>query len=128
MIIPTNGIISASPRGKLEAIHITSNTPRERARRWRREWNRWKSETGLHRDDSGIVEVIPLIIGLLLLLGGILLLLQGSYGNGLIVTGIGFIILGVGGQGTFIGLSIRVSGPVGLILIVLGILLGRIVG
>jgi len=60
---------------------------------------------------------------------GVLALVSGAYANGCIVLGVGLIIVGVGGATANISfLQIKVTGPIGLILIVFGIFFDYVTG
>jgi len=75
-------------------------------------------------DSEGFIPSIyvPIITGSIIIFYGLLTIQGGSLGSGLIITGIGLIIAGIGGTGVMGFRSIQVSGPVGLIMIAVGVL------
>jgi len=78
--------------------------------------------TSLREDErgQGFLLFAPLIIGVILIIVGLLLIASTSFGTGLIVMGVGVLILGAGGSATLGFGTLKMTGPAGLILIVLG--------
>ena len=77
---------------------------------------------GLREDEvaQGFLLFAPIVIGVILIVVGVLLVTSGSVGTGLIVAGVGALILGAGGSATLGFGALKVTGPVGFILIVFG--------
>lgn len=82
----------------------------------------------LGQDNRGFIAYLPALIGWLLILVGAVTLVSHVWGNGLILLGIGLLIVGIPGAGSISVLSMKVTGPVGLILIIAGVYLGSVLG
>jgi len=75
-------------------------------------------------DTRGLVSPVGLVmlIALAFILGGLYIASSGSPGTGLMVIGVGVLIGGFGGSGSMGFGLLKVAGPAGLILIVVGAL------
>jgi len=76
----------------------------------------------LRHDEAGqgISLAVPFLLAIILIIVGVLLIQGQSYGTGLILVGIGLLIGGFGGRATLGYGMLKIVGPVGLILIVVG--------
>lgn len=72
-------------------------------------------------DENGQVMLLLMLFPFLIIFVGLVLALSGSLGVGLVLMGFGTLLLGAGGRGSLGFGSIRITGPVGLLLLVIGI-------
>lgn len=77
----------------------------------------------IKNDIEGQIQYLIPLIGLILLFAGLYYLTQMSWSVGLVITGLGLLILGIGGRGTLYYNGIKLIAPVGALLMVVGIIL-----
>ncbi len=77
------------------------------------------------RSRAGISPIYALLIvvGIVLIIAGLWLLFSGTAYGGIIVLGIGIMVIGIGGIGPMGAASIKILAPVGILLIVVGLLI-----
>lgn len=74
-------------------------------------------------DDHGFVGPVLMMIPYLLVLIGAAMMTGGVLAGGLMVSGLGVLIVGAPGSGSICTGMFRITGPAGLIMIVLGVVL-----
>jgi hypothetical protein len=82
----------------------------------------------LASNEDGQVELVLLLFPYLIIFVGLVLALSGSLGVGLVLMGFGTLLLGAGGRGSFGFGSVRITGPVGLLLLIIGIAIIYLMG
>jgi len=73
-------------------------------------------------DESGQTMILVFLVPYIIILVGLLFAFSGSLGAGLVLMGFGILLLGAGGRGSLAFGSIRITGPVGLLLLVIGLI------
>jgi|GEM_PF-4163437 len=77
----------------------------------------------LHHDEHGFIGPMLMVIPYLLLLIGAAMMAGGAIAGGLMVSGLGVLIVGAPGSGSIATGMFRVTGPAGLIMIALGVVI-----